>query len=169
MSISKIIIDGYNFIKAPGAILPKNESLELQRDHLIKLLHSLPTLRNQDITIVFDGNQPPVAINAPKFRRMKVIFSGAGKEADDIIQNIIRNEANPGNLQIVSSDRKIQFTAKDHGALITNSADFWSQLQSRNKTKQSSGNQPNADSELSDKEVDEWLQIFQNRSPEDDS
>ncbi|MEJ2635858.1 MAG: NYN domain-containing protein [Calditrichia bacterium] len=164
MKSLKIIIDGYNLIKSVPDGFSRQESLESQREHLLRILHSSPQLNNQKIVVVFDGSSGLPGLHPPRYRGIQVVFSGDKKEADDVIKEMIRTSGSPGNLQIVSSDLQIQFTAKDHGAGVIGSQEFWSQLNSpRASSRTDSSPAYPPDAELSDKEVRKWLELFKNR------
>lgn len=160
-----VIIDGYNLIKSPQIEFPKLESLEAQRDHLLKILHSSLQLKNERIMVVFDGSPKILKQVQSKYRGIRVVFSGDHKSADRVIQELIRREPQPSHLEIVTSDREIQFTARDHGARVSDSPAFWKRLHSGKKqTSPSAPSSQGEDRELSDREVSEWLELFKNRT-----
>jgi predicted RNA-binding protein with PIN domain len=159
-----IIIDGYNLIKANPDIFSRMIDLESQRLHLQKILRSAPALYGQEILIVFDGTSDYNLPQAEKKSRMQVIFSGKAKEADEVIQDLIRKRAPSNELLIVSSDQAIQNTAKDHRVASITSREFWkSLLGTQVETSRTSEDSMSADRQLSEKEVQDWLKIFKDR------
>ena len=169
MSKKKIIIDGYNLIKSHEVSFPKLISLESQRDHLLKVLNSSPALHSKNVIVVFDGSQLGITSGGFKHQQIRVIFSGKNKLADDVIQEMIRRDLHPEQLSIVTSDRTIQFTAKDHGAETIESPAFWKKIHNQHSAKKNKQSiLSEKDKNLSDKEVQEWMQIFKNRNVEDD-
>jgi len=165
MKGKKIIIDGYNLIKSPLISFPDSDSLEAQREHLLRILQSYPALRNRQVTVVFDGGEPFPGPHSYKYGHIQFVFSGPKKQADDVIQRMIRKAPRPAELHIVTSDRRIQFTARDHGAEVTDSPAFWKMLHATpgpTGSEEHTGEKP-AD-RLSDREVKEWLKRFQNRA-----
>lgn len=165
MKGKKIIIDGYNLIKSPRSAFPASGSLEAQRDHLLRILESAPALRDKVVTVVFDGGEPFPGPHTQKHGRIRLIFSGPQKQADDVIQGMIRRAAHPGELHIVTSDRQIQYTARDHGAYVTDSSIFWKMLHPGTAPPDNADEKPV--DPLPDREVEEWLKMFQNRSDEE--
>ncbi len=158
ISSKKIIIDGYNLIKRVGGVFSGLPSLEAQRNHLLRLLASSSSLSGISIVLVFDSSweglpNPPVV-----YRNIKIVFSQNNKKADEIIQQFIRRSSSPGQLLIVTSDREIQYTALDHGARIMGSQDFWKQIQRPVSRKASASSLP--DRELTDREIKDWLKLF---------
>ncbi|UCF65671.1 MAG: NYN domain-containing protein [bacterium] len=169
-SRQNLIIDGYNLIEAAPEMFAKMPSLEGRRKHLLKLLVSTPRLRDSDILVVFDGKSPSNTAKKYSFRGIRVKFSGNQQEADQIIQHIIRTEASSKNLTVVSSDREILNTARDHRAQTLTAQEFWKRnrkisVTDKNQNNSAANHQP----DLTKREVKEWLKIFkQNRPGEDE-
>lgn len=164
-----IIIDGYNLIKSPRVSFPQANSLEAQREYLLQILQSSPALRNRQVTVVFDGGEPFPGPHTYTYGHIRLVFSGPRKTADEVIQQMIRKASRPAELHIVTSDRRIQFTARDHGAIVTDSPTFWEML---HITPVPTGSGEQIDEKpadaLPDGEVQEWLKMFQNRTNDED-
>ncbi len=160
----KIIIDGYNLIKANPAIFSKMPTLELQRVHLLKLLSSAPVLQGHEVTVVFDGQSDSQQTQLQKKNWIRIVFSGKDLEADEVVQKMIRQQAAKEKMEIVSSDQKIQRTARDHQVMAVSSQEFWKVLQQDpTKVVKSPDDQINPEQNLSKKELEEWLKIFRHR------
>lgn len=163
----KILIDGYNVIKAPRVGFPGFSSLELQREHLIKVLKSHPQLRGSQTMVVFDSRENIPPSRTQKYGKLTIIFAPPDKSADEVIQHFVRRSSQPGDVLVVTSDRRIQFTAKDHGARAMESHVFWQKLQMRKKSRAVDSAEPKeGTTPLSDREVKEWLSLFRNRDGE---
>ena len=149
------IIDGFNLgHKIPNAasLLKKGET---EKAIPIILNHISARLRGVDgITVVFDGKSG--ATSTPhSYGKIRVKFSRKPQTADDIIRAFIRNEPNPKNWTVISSDNEIIFTARDMGALVLSATQFASPLNTPSKQKN--------DSEKYDPQnvdVDSWLKLF---------
>ncbi|GAB4339797.1 MAG: hypothetical protein Kow0037_25190 [Calditrichia bacterium] len=162
-----MIIDGHNLLKAANSRIPSLGIYEEELAHLVRLIRSWQASRRIPVTIVFDGNRPghPDLANS---RGVQLRFSGTGKTADEVIQQIVRSARRPEKYQVVTSDRDIQFTARDHGAQVCSSASFWERMRS---------NQPNGalkeekpDGVSSSTELQEWINLFkQNRNGDDEA
>lgn len=158
----KIIIDGYNLLHCGLAEINPRGDLESRRESLIRIVEHYAVRGNRQIHIVFDSRERhPRAANRGK--HMRVTFSQPGKEADEVIRQIVRKERNTRKLLIVSSDREVTNAASDHGAQTISSQEFAQQL----KSTSSPGEPPPAanrakyeDEELSASEVDFWLKMF---------
>jgi len=163
-----LIIDGYNMIEAAPGLFKKMPTLESRREHLIKIIQSTPHFRNVKIIVVFDGNSPKGIPKNYQQQNIQIIFSGNQQEADQIIQDMIRLESSGRPLHIISSDREIQNTARDHHAQINSSQEFWKKLRRNPSNKRDSNNSDTENKqELSQREVQEWLNIFRKGKPGD--
>ncbi|MFZ0391978.1 MAG: NYN domain-containing protein [Calditrichia bacterium] len=157
-AVKKILIDGYNVIFKAGSDFGNLPSLEAKRDHLIRLLSSSPALRSRQVLVIFDSRERQPSAGNPSRKNVRVRFSRPGQEADEVIQQLVRKSANPATVRVVSSDRQIQHTARDHGAQVMEALEFWNSLHTpaaprRNK-------QQAAEPEISDREVEMWLNFF---------
>jgi predicted RNA-binding protein with PIN domain len=160
----KIIIDGYNLIKANPDLFSKMSDLESQRTHLLKILQSAPTLLGQDILLVFDGTAVHNFPASEKRGRIQFIFSGRNQEADEVIQNLIRKNAASQKMLVISSDHSIRNTARDHRVAAITSQEFWKTLLGNDpKISQAINHSSSINRQLSDNEVQEWLRLFQKR------
>jgi len=164
-----IIIDGYNLIKSPQINYPDSGSLEGQREHLLRILHSSSLAAGNKIIVVFDGDQSHLPRRKLTFRGIQVIYSPKNKKADDIIREMIRRDSARQEMEIVSSDREIQNSARDHGAQATDSHAFWKRIHSPVPPDPGRNSRPPEipDRELTDKEVRKWLDIFKNGKPDE--
>ncbi len=163
MSRKKVLIDGYNVIKAAPGRFARMTDLAAQRSHLLRLLQSSAVWQGSVVVVIFDGSS---GLQSPhrSYRNIQVIYSGKKKEADDIIQESIRKEAHQAALLVISSDRRILNTARDHGARAMTSRQFWQEMDTPGK-KYSPRPSQESDPErpLSKKEIAEWHKLFTER------
>ncbi len=166
--MKRFIIDGYNLLRNSSLGVPQHLDLEGQREHLNRLLLSYANRTGYHLTVVFDGATSRTT-NARVSKLLRIIFSQADKEADDIIREMIRKEKHPAELTVVSSDNAIQFTARDHGAGCLSSADFSRILRASAPTRDDAPEPPNGlkyDPNLNEDEIQYWKSLFD--SGEDD-
>ena len=166
--VDKIIIDGYNLILAVKEDFPGMLDLEGQRDHLLRVLNSSRQIKNSQIIVIFDGRSG--VKNSPVMSgRIRVVFSKGRTKADQVIQELIRKDPSPGQVEVVTSDREIQFTARDHGAKVRESREFWRSIRLKRNSKSGGDRRSTApDRSLSDREVKEWLEIFKKKKSKND-
>jgi predicted RNA-binding protein with PIN domain len=160
---SQIIIDGYNLLKSVDIGTIRKEKLEIARENLLQLLNSFQQLSRHEIVVVFDSNSAEGSKNVTHFGKIKVVFSGQGMEADDIIKHWIRKKGDKSSLTIVSSDNEIKNTAKDHGVKVLGSKEFWIKHRKAIPPGEKSSFLEK-EKHLSDREVKEWLKLFQNKA-----
>ena len=156
--MKKIVIDGHNLI-------PKISGLHLQdADDEIRLIERVQAycrLERRNAELFFDG-APDLRGNAPKHALVHVHFIKIGYSADDAILNYLRDHPKEKEfLQVVSSDHKIQMEARGMGFKITSSEEFAREMESVFRSDLAVREQK--EKTLSSSEVDEWLQIFENR------
>src|SRR5262249_60622605 len=92
-----------------GLVRPRGpRSLEKSRLDLQEWLHRTHCARISNVTLVFDGRLAHAGDeNARSDHGLRVLFS-SGEPADDLIEELIKRQAQPQRLTVVSSDRRIQ-------------------------------------------------------------
>ena len=129
------LIDGYNLLHAAGLARDHYAPGAFERQR-VKLLNFLAWRLNADersrTTIVFDAASAPTdATRSNRFEMMTVLFSPPSTDADTIIEELIAQHANPQQLRVVSSDHRIQLSAKRRRSIIVESDDFFGELSER--------------------------------------
>lgn len=79
------------------------------------------------VSIVCDGgrfNATKPSFSAP----CKVIFAGPGKDADGLIESIVRRDSAPRSLVVASSDRRLQRAVRKRGGRWVTSSQFLGQV-----------------------------------------
>jgi predicted RNA-binding protein with PIN domain len=109
------LIDGYNLLHALD-VLPKRlgpKGLHYARQRLLDVLHAAFREDAGSVTIVFDAaGAPPSVRDVQEYRGLEVRFAVRHEEADDLIELLIRHEAHPQKLTVVSDDHRIQQAAR---------------------------------------------------------
>jgi predicted RNA-binding protein with PIN domain len=121
------LIDGYNLLHALG-FAPRDErerALENARRRLLRYLKDALGDTTPPITVVFDATaaQPgiPAAIT---FHRIHVRFAVGYEEADDLIEQLIRECPSPRHLHVVSDDQRLQKAARKRDCVAHGCLDF---------------------------------------------
>lgn len=115
--MSKILIDGYNLI---GVF---HRDLKKAREDLIENLIKYSKVKNHEITIVFDGYRDGLGRESSEIRGgIRIIYSGAGERADDIIKRILKTEKK--FWIVISSDRDIEKSAWRENCVVVASSIF---------------------------------------------
>jgi predicted RNA-binding protein with PIN domain len=150
------IIDGHNLI-------PKLPGLDLQEiddeTKLIELLQVFCRSTRRRAEVYFD-NAPPGFARGQSFGAVTAHFVRQGTTADTAIQRRLQRLGKAAkNWTVVSSDGQVQSAARDLRAHYI-SAEAFAQTLAQALKDVSTGNKRNAESELSQAEMNEWLELF---------
>ena len=147
-----VLVDGHNLIaKMPDINLDEADDEE----RLVRKLRQYRARTGRKITVIFD---PGVAFQLPRQRTesgLTVQYASPGKTADALIINRLRKARNPQQILVVTSDRAIQQVARQVKARVI-SADGFAQTLSSWRMSADEGD----DVALSEDEIEEWLEIF---------
>ena len=113
----------------PYARLARAGELDLARDALISDIASYAG-QQFEATVVFDGKNNPVSDRKESsVLGVRIIFSDYGKSADSVIERLAKQAVNEGiEVELVSSDALIQWTALGKGVVRRSAAEFAQQL-----------------------------------------
>ncbi len=102
------LIDGNNLIGHTKSISYKDPQARQQvLDRISTFLES----RRRNATVVFDGSSEPLR----KTRWMRLVFSGPGRTADDLIRKQVETARSRKGLCVVSSDNGVYGYARSCG------------------------------------------------------
>jgi len=153
------LIDGHNLIG-------KMRDIDLDDpDDEVKLILRLrgwsARSRKCKVTVIFDRGLPGGEDKGLSSGQVKVVFAPAGRSADSLLINRIRNVKNPAEYTLVSSDQKIIRTAKACRLLVWRSETFVQRMnQAREQNMGNSTVETADDPQMSVGEVDMWLEMF---------
>ena len=114
-----VLVDGYNVTKHPQGFADRG--LEDQRTLLLDLCRRLARRFGAEVTVVFDGGTVgPIPTRHP-LGPVEVVFTDAGRTADDEI--VVRTNAAPPDrpVVVVSSDNELRSRVTALGATVTRS------------------------------------------------
>ncbi len=165
-----LVIDGYNLLNVAG-ILARGRgpgSLERARQALLNVLvESLPPEDVPRTTVVFDASNSPWGVAKQlEHRGIKVIFAAKEEDADTVIEDLIAADSAPKRLTVVSSDHRIQRTAKRRRATAIDSDLWFAQLMRDRASRQKSPaadpsvDVPKPSGPFAPGEVEHWLRTF---------
>lgn len=131
-----VIIDAYNVLNVEG-VLPAH----LAAPDLVQLVHLIRQSRYapRQPVLVCDGHLsaaigPRLAAGSAgkatqvRLNDIRIVFSGPGDEADDVIERLLVHHSGSASLLLVSSDRRLQRSAKRAGGRYMESAAFLGDL-----------------------------------------
>ena len=150
------LIDGHNLIPKLGLRL---DSVDDEME-LIAILQEFCRLEQRQVEVFFDG-APAAHAGMRKLGAVSAHFVRLGNTADDAIRvRLKRLGKGARNWTVVSSDRQVQTEARAMLAEVISSESFAILLrQARSATPK-----PSADRNLSQKEVEDWLKLFEERN-----
>lgn len=115
--MSKILIDGYNLIGI------YHKDIKKARENLIQNLINYSKQKKHDITLVFDGYKEGPGKETTEIRGgIRIIYSGAGEKADDVIKRILKNDKT--FWIVITSDRDIEKAAWREKCVVIDSSIF---------------------------------------------
>jgi len=152
------VIDGNNLIGfSPDIDYDDPES----RIKLIDLVKKYQSVKKNNIILVFDGepeNGPHYQKYSNKFR---IIYPNYGESADEVIKKILMEFSNLNDVIVITSDRELRQYSKDKGAKVINSIEFYHEIKRVSKLyKKKRISDKRINIKLSEKEIDNWLKIF---------
>lgn len=128
-----LLVDGYNLLHASGVFGREDAppTLENSRLALLDFLgEKLPETLRKRTTIVFDAAAAPPGLPAQLAHAgMLVCFAPRKSTADDLIADLIGQEADPRHLTVVSSDHAVQRAARQGGAKFVDSEVWFREVQ----------------------------------------
>ncbi len=153
-----ILIDGYNLIHSLGFLGGKAGpgDVERSRRRLLDMLQAGIKGKPAKLTVVFDTSRGAGA-TAIDEHGITSMFAPADREADDIIEDLIRAAAVPKRLAVVSDDNRLRQAAGRRGATAMKCADFLDWLQ---RPPLSASQEPEDEKRLSQSDNDCLLQEF---------
>jgi len=149
------LIDGHNLIPKLGLHL---DSIDDEME-LVAVLQEFCRLQRRTAEVYFDG-APAGRSGTQKFGMLTAHFVRSGTTADNAIKARLAKLGRAArNWTVISSDHEVQNSARNVHANFTTSDSFARQL------KYARGSTPRAKAErdLSNDEVDEWLNFFNKR------
>ena len=145
-----LIIDGYNLLHVDRTLVPLNPiQLQRERDRLVDQLSAYRSLRQMEITVVFDGWQGGWSTEKRERKKgIELVFSKLGEKADEVIKRLVREKG--ARMTVISSDRELsryaekmavaavpsdQFKEKMDNALTKGEKDFQEDEERRGEKK----------------------------------
>jgi uncharacterized protein len=151
------LIDGHNLIPKLGLRL---DSVDDEME-LIAILQEFCRVHRKQVQVFFDG-APAGSAGTRKLGSVTAYFVRLGNTADNAIRtHLKRLGKNARNWTVVSSDRQVQAEAHAVSAEVISSNAFADML----RAPRSSAPKASADRKLSPQEVDDWMNLFEERNP----
>ncbi|TVS10818.1 MAG: hypothetical protein EA424_24675 [Planctomycetaceae bacterium] len=168
-----LIIDGYNLLNATDITGHCGTGSSLARTRLALLdflADRLATTDRRTTVVVFDGRHAPPGLEpVVVHREITVRFARPNREADDVIEELIRENTSPKRLTVVSSDHRLHRAARRRRAVPIDSELWFQQFARRPVLPRESASVPSdttdMDVEIDRQELEHWLREFGGESP----
>jgi uncharacterized protein len=157
------VIDGYNLLHAMGVLGGRAgpHGLEKARGQLVGLLRGGFGEQAGAVTVVFDAAKAPPGMHAElDDRGVHVLFATHHQQADDLIEELVKESSAPKTLEVVSDDHRIQQSAKRRGCKVRGCEEFLAWLHRHRREKGKPAERPEKKNKLSKEDVDSWLAEF---------
>jgi len=131
MALARILVDGYSLLHnwpelAPGR--PRHSARA--REELIYMLTRYHDASGTPITVFFDGAGAPPGTPPPESGPMvEVLFSRAGRTADQMIERAAHRFSAHGEVLVVTDDVAERETVSGFGGLVSSCANFIRQVE----------------------------------------
>jgi uncharacterized protein len=156
----KYIIDGYNMIRKITALRAHDaQSLEKGRNALVMMLSRFRIESKAELTVVFDGQKSSLSSQSG----ITIRFSDLTNKADEMIKKLVDQNKKNQETTVVSSDNEIMWYAKGCGCKVERSEDFYKKINSSKNTGTVKDLEEKNNPQLSDKEVKEWVKLFNSK------
>lgn len=119
-----LIIDGYNLLHADRTLVSLNPiQLQRERERLTDQLSAYRSLRQMEITVVFDGWQGGWSTEKRERKKgIELVFSKLGEKADEVIKRLVKEKG--AGATVVTSDREISRYAEKMAVAVIPSDQF---------------------------------------------
>lgn len=122
----RYVIDGYNLLHATGHLAGKvgPHGLERARQALLGRLAAFAR-DGATVTVVFDARRAPPSVAATQDHQGVHVRYALDREADDVIEQLIRQDSAPRTLTVVSDDRRLKEAARRRQCPTQSCLDFY--------------------------------------------
>jgi predicted RNA-binding protein with PIN domain len=165
MPRQRLVVDGYNLVYAlPELAQMLGSDLERTRDQLVGRLSEFGALRNADVTVVFDGRGVQFVPHQPtRVGGVEVVFSRPPHNADQTIIAMLRRDAHPRSVTVVTSDGSVARSVRDYGAKTISSSAFVRLLSESGEPSAANREPLSEKPEMTPGDVAEWEEYLKSR------
>ena len=158
----RYLIDGYNLLFSTGRLTARagRGSLESSRKWLLVEVVRWHGTQSADVTVVFDAaGAPPGTPTSVDHGDVRVRFA-RGETADDLIEDLIRDESAPRLLTVVSDDNRIKEAARRRGCVVMGCLDYCERWGQPRRAEAVPAVEPANPDTMSERERQDWLEAF---------
>jgi predicted RNA-binding protein with PIN domain len=160
----RFLIDGYNLLHAGWPAYARHARARAWprlRQLVLDRLRDRHGAAAADVTVVFDARHAPRDAEPVEDRPgLHVRFAVGYPSADDLIEELIRTDAAPAGLTVVSDDRRLRDAARRRGCTVARCLDYLEALDRPPPRPPDAAEPPGKPEEVSPEEVEQWLREF---------
>ncbi|MCX7722447.1 MAG: NYN domain-containing protein [Verrucomicrobiae bacterium] len=125
MPVARILVDGYSLLHRWQAVAPgQPPHSEAARDRLVRWLTRYHDATGVPISVFFDGSGAAPGVSDSSTPEVEVLFSRAGKTADEMIERAAHRLLEYGEVWVVTDDSAEQQTVTALGAIAISCSNF---------------------------------------------
>lgn len=154
-----LLVDTYNVLHITGILPPEYAGLDV---HGLAALVAGSRYGRQPVTLICDGTPKGVpAETAARADRIRIVYAGPGREADDEITTLINRDSAPRRLTVVSNDNRVKQAARRRKARAMAGETFLRHLAldaAKSPARRSPAQRPPVP--LDETQVNAWMRYF---------
>jgi uncharacterized protein len=158
----RYLIDGYNLLFATGRLTARagRGALEASRKWLLVEVVRFHGTESASVTVVFDAaGAPPGTPLHEDHGDVRVLFA-RDQTADDLIEELIRDESAPRALTVVSDDNRIKEAARRRDCVVLGCLDYCERWRQPRRAAAVPAVEPAKPEVMSEQERQRWLEAF---------
>jgi len=164
----RYLIDGYNLLYALG-LARKNggrAAWDRGRRMLLDWLADRHGAAAADVTVIFDAQNSLGGVVEETHRGLRILRD-RGRTADDMIEDLLRDERSPEMLTVVSNDARVREAARRRGAHTRKCEEYIDALMDTRKPPSSTSAANEKEIQATPEETAEWLKAFEGEPKRD--
>ena len=125
--MKKVIVDGYNVLHAWPPLKRRMVSPEGLGQAIAEFLRQLALYQSftgTEVTVVFDGKNPHGGGREDRLEGVRVFYSGGRHTADGLIERLVYEGKEGGEIAVATSDREHGTAVLGFGAFLVSAGEF---------------------------------------------
>jgi uncharacterized protein len=157
----RYLIDGYNLMYALGLVRRNGGRAGWERARRTMLDWLADQLGNAagDTTVIFDAQNTVGGVIEEAYRGLHLIRD-RGRTADDLIEDLLKEERSPQSLTVVSNDSRVREAASRRGSQVLRCSEYVDQLMKSQKRPAPATTEDEKDARATPEEKAKWLKAF---------
>src|SRR4051812_17317201 len=162
----RYLIDGYNLLHALGLARKSGgrAAWDRARRELLDWLADRHGPAAAEVTVIFDAQNSLGGVVEEAHRGLRVLRD-RGRTADDMIEDLLRDERSPQTLTVVSNDGRVREAATRRGAHVRKCNEYVDELIGPKKANVTRSPVDEKDVRATPEEQAEWLKSFGGHRP----